>query len=107
MQLDLQGSDMHGTPSVLWATVRARARCYGDGRVRNRGPPGPEAAGDPVGAAPGWRSAAVGLMPVWLSDVEYRTLVAACGRLIPGVVTAGAVEAGVPDYTSLKTNLVP
>jgi hypothetical protein len=37
-------------------------------------------------------------MPIWLSDDEYRTLTAACGRLIPADETVGAVEAGVPDY---------
>ena len=37
-------------------------------------------------------------MPVWLSDDEFRTLTAACARLIPADETAGAVEAGVPDY---------
>jgi hypothetical protein len=37
-------------------------------------------------------------MPVWLSDDEYRTLAAASERLIPSGETAGAVDAGVPDY---------
>jgi hypothetical protein len=37
-------------------------------------------------------------MPAWLSDDEYVTLSAACARLIPADETAGAVEAGVPDY---------
>jgi hypothetical protein len=37
-------------------------------------------------------------MPIWLNDDQYRTLGAACGRLIPADETAGAVEAGVPDY---------
>jgi len=37
-------------------------------------------------------------MPVWLNENEYRTLSAACARLIPADETAGAVEAGVPDY---------
>ena len=37
-------------------------------------------------------------MPVWLTDVEYRTLSAACDRLIPPGDTPGAVDAGVPDY---------
>jgi hypothetical protein len=37
-------------------------------------------------------------MPIWLTDDEYRTLSAACGRLIPSDETAGAVEAGVADY---------
>lgn len=37
-------------------------------------------------------------MPAWLTDVEYRVLGAACARLIPADDTAGALEAGVPDY---------
>jgi len=37
-------------------------------------------------------------MPVWLTDVEHRTLSAACERLIPRGATPGAVDAGVPDY---------
>ena len=37
-------------------------------------------------------------MPVWLTEVEYRTLCAVCERLIPADETAGAVDAGVPDY---------
>jgi len=37
-------------------------------------------------------------MPVWLTDVEYRTLSAACDRLIPPGDTPGAADAGVPDY---------
>jgi len=37
-------------------------------------------------------------MPVWLSEDEYRTLAAACDRLIPPGDTPGAVGAGVPDY---------
>jgi hypothetical protein len=37
-------------------------------------------------------------MPIWLSDDEYRTVSAACERLIPSEETAGAVDAGVPDY---------
>jgi len=37
-------------------------------------------------------------VPVWLSEDEFATLSAACGRLIPADETAGAVEAGVPDY---------
>lgn len=37
-------------------------------------------------------------MAVWLSEAQYRTLVAACARLIPTDETPGAVEAGVPDY---------
>jgi hypothetical protein len=40
----------------------------------------------------------VELMPIWLSEEEYRTLAAACERLIPSDETAGAVDAGVPDY---------
>lgn len=49
-------------------------------------------------------------VPVWLTEPEYRTLVAACARLIPpgrpgepggddaGRPAAGATEAGVADY---------
>jgi hypothetical protein len=37
-------------------------------------------------------------MPIWLSDSEYEKLSAACERLVPSDETAGAVEAGVPDY---------
>jgi hypothetical protein len=37
-------------------------------------------------------------MPIWLTDDEYRTLAAACERLIPSDETAGAVDAGVPEY---------
>lgn len=45
-------------------------------------------------------------MPIWLTETEYRTLVAACSRLIPpgtspagtAQVGAGAVEAAVADY---------
>jgi hypothetical protein len=37
-------------------------------------------------------------VPVWLTDVEYRTLSAACERMIPGGDAPGAVSAGVPDY---------
>lgn len=37
-------------------------------------------------------------MPTWLTDVEHRTLVAVCERLIPGEGNAGATEAGVADY---------
>ena len=37
-------------------------------------------------------------MPVWLSEDEYRVLGAACERLIPEDDTAGAGDAGVPDY---------
>ena len=41
-------------------------------------------------------------MPVWLTDVEYRTLSAACERMIPEGAAPGAapgaVAAGVPDY---------
>jgi gluconate 2-dehydrogenase subunit 3-like protein len=37
-------------------------------------------------------------MPIWLTDQEYATLSAACQRLIPADETAGALEAGVPDY---------
>lgn len=36
-------------------------------------------------------------MPVWLTETEYHTLVAACSRLIPpGTGTAGAGTAGAP-----------
>lgn len=37
-------------------------------------------------------------MPVWLSDAEYRTLSAACARVIPAGDTPGALEAGAADY---------
>jgi hypothetical protein len=37
-------------------------------------------------------------MPVWLNDSEFRNPAAACERLIPADETAGATEAGVPDY---------
>ena len=37
-------------------------------------------------------------MPVWLTDVEYRVLAAACARLVPSDETPGAHEVGVPDY---------
>ena len=40
-------------------------------------------------------------MPVWLNDDEYRTLTAACERLIPpgdGRRAGGRRRAGVPDY---------
>ena len=39
-------------------------------------------------------------MPVWLTDDEYRTLTAACERLIPprDGTAPGAAAAGVPDY---------
>jgi hypothetical protein len=37
-------------------------------------------------------------MPIWLNADEFRTLSAACARLIPADETAGAVEAGVPEY---------
>jgi hypothetical protein len=37
-------------------------------------------------------------MPIWLDDDELRTLAAACERLIPSDETAGAVDAGVPEY---------
>jgi Gluconate 2-dehydrogenase subunit 3 len=43
-------------------------------------------------------SVASGTVPVWLSDSEYRTLSAACERLIPADETPGAIDAGVPDY---------
>ena len=37
-------------------------------------------------------------MPIWLTDVEHRTLVAACGRLVPAEDGGGAAELGVADY---------
>jgi len=37
-------------------------------------------------------------MPVWLNDDEFRILTAACERLIPSDETAGAADAGAPDY---------
>ncbi|MHB8681055.1 MAG: gluconate 2-dehydrogenase subunit 3 family protein [Acidimicrobiales bacterium] len=37
-------------------------------------------------------------MPLWLTDAEYRTLSAACERMVPADETPGAVSAGVPDY---------
>jgi len=38
-------------------------------------------------------------MPIWLTEPEYRTLVAACERLIPADGTsAGATQAGVAAY---------
>jgi len=39
-------------------------------------------------------------MPAWLNDDEYRTLTAACDRLIPPDegTSPGAGSAGVPDY---------
>jgi hypothetical protein len=37
-------------------------------------------------------------MATWLTDAEFATLSAACDRLIPADETAGAVDAGVPDY---------
>jgi Gluconate 2-dehydrogenase subunit 3 len=38
-------------------------------------------------------------MPVWLTDDEFRTLSAACDRMIPaGERSPGAGAAGVPDY---------
>ena len=40
----------------------------------------------------------VARVPVWLTDVEYRTLSAACDRLIPVGDTPGALSCGVPDY---------
>ena len=59
------------------------------------------AAGDRRGDIGGkcTHAATVGTVPVWLTDVEYRTLSAACERMIPGgEVAPGAVVAGVPDY---------
>jgi hypothetical protein len=38
------------------------------------------------------------MVPVWLTDVEYRTLSAACERMIPEGDAPGAGTAGVPDY---------
>jgi hypothetical protein len=43
-------------------------------------------------------AATVATVPVWLTDVEYRTLSAACERMIPQQHAPGAVSAGVPDY---------
>lgn len=40
-------------------------------------------------------------MPVWLTDAEYRTLSAACARLISAAEGADALEAGVPDYIDM------
>jgi hypothetical protein len=40
----------------------------------------------------------VASVPVWLTDVEYRTLSAACDRMIPEGDGPGAVSAAVPDY---------
>ncbi len=38
-------------------------------------------------------------MPVWLTDVEYQILSAACNRMIPASEHGpGATAAGVPDY---------
>jgi Gluconate 2-dehydrogenase subunit 3 len=38
-------------------------------------------------------------MPVWLTEDEYRTLSAACDRMIPPSDNApGATDCGVPDY---------
>ena len=37
-------------------------------------------------------------MATWLTDDEYRTLVAACERLIPTDESPGATDAGVADY---------
>ena len=39
-------------------------------------------------------------MPVWLTDVEHATLVAACERLVPAIdgVGPGAARAGAADY---------
>lgn len=46
-------------------------------------------------------AATVAMVPVWLTDVEYRILAAACDRLIPADETPGAREAGVPDYIDI------
>jgi Gluconate 2-dehydrogenase subunit 3 len=37
-------------------------------------------------------------MATWLTDDEYRTVVAMCERLIPADDTPGATDAGVADY---------
>jgi len=37
-------------------------------------------------------------VPIWLTPTEYEILCCACERLIPADETAGALEAGVPDY---------
>src|ERR1700675_1160948 len=79
VQFDFHGGHVHRSKERTH-----NGRCYGDARVRERGPPGPIAGGSPV--------------PMWLSDDEFRTLCAACDRLIPADETAGAVEAGVPEY---------
>ena len=69
------GTVLRRDPGVRWR------HCYGDAGVRDR-------------ELPGWWS----LMPIWLNDDEFRTLTAACERLIPSDETAGAVDAGAPDY---------
>lgn len=47
----------------------------------------------------GSAAATVAAVPLWLTDAEFRTLSAACDRLIPGGDGApGAAEAGVADY---------
>jgi hypothetical protein len=38
------------------------------------------------------------MVPVWLTEDEYRTLVAMCEHLIPADETPGATDAGVADY---------
>jgi hypothetical protein len=37
-------------------------------------------------------------MPVFLTEEEYRTLQAACGRVIPAEQAPGAMESGAADY---------
>jgi Gluconate 2-dehydrogenase subunit 3 len=38
-------------------------------------------------------------VPIWLTDAEYRTLVAACDRIVPaGSAGPGAVAGGAPEY---------
>ena len=43
-------------------------------------------------------AATVDPMPVWLTDAEYRTLAAACERLVPADGGTGATEVGAADY---------
>ncbi|HXQ90513.1 MAG TPA: gluconate 2-dehydrogenase subunit 3 family protein [Acidimicrobiales bacterium] len=64
-------------------------RCYGDADVSDGG--GGDSALFVLDPRPG-------LMPRWLTDVEFAVLGAACDRLIPEDDTPGASSAGVPDY---------
>lgn len=43
-------------------------------------------------------SVALRLVPIWLTELEYEVLTAACGRLIPSGAVPGAIEAGTADY---------